>query len=254
MRLNKNTYPAYINLESGNYESMKIDQMFAGLFESTGADGFLNFQQSVILAFKKAKNKYYLTEPFKDAIRTATPKIMDGNKHLNEITDDVGIIFTEKGFSIYVVSKNSKYKLLVFGFTREVLTTYGFIDQEDNFGGLACTVEDGKPYNDTSQLVMYMTTLLTGLYFINNCEIEQKVLAPNKKEKSSNGDKHFNESKSDIIILDCRWFTELIRTTPFSVRGHFRWQVHGEGRQKRKLIYIEEFEKEGYKRKPVKQQ
>jgi hypothetical protein len=80
----------------------------------------------------------------------------------------------------------------------------------------------------------------------------ERVIAPNKKDRT-NGQKHYNESKSDITILDCRWFTELIRDTPFAVRGHLRWQVHGEKRGKRKLIWIDKFEKAGYHRKQSKE-
>lgn len=248
MRLNKNTYPAYIDLEKGNYSQLKIDQMFGQTILKT-EDMFRDFLQSLVVTFRQVNKKYYLTEPFKDAIITATPKIVDGNKQLKSIPTDCGVIFTDKGFSVYLSNPtDKKVKLLCFGFTRDVLTTYGVIDNDDNFYGVACSLKDGKPYNDTSGLAAYLNSFLTTLYFIHNCEIEQRVIAPMQKDRS-NGQKHFNESKSDITILDCRWFTELIRDTPFAVRGHLRWQVHGEGRQKRKLIWIDEFEKQGYARK-----
>lgn len=249
MRLNKNTYPAYIDLESARYDYLKIDEMFISMLNTD--DKFRDFMKSIEFTYKQTNKCYYLTEPFKDAIKTATPKIMEGHKQLNEIPCDCGVIFTDKGFTIYLSNPTDKrLKLLCFGFTRDVLTTYGIIDNENNFGGFACTIKDGKPYNDTDMLAAYLNGMLTTLYFIHNCEIEQKLIAPMQKAKSANGDKHFNESKSNITILDCNWFTELIRNTPFTVSGHLRWQVHGEGRQKRKLIWIDQFKKEGYNRKP----
>jgi hypothetical protein len=248
MRLNKNTYPAYIDLEKGNHGYLKIDQMFGQTILKTDKI-FTEFLQSLVITYKQVNNRYYLTETFKDAITTATPKIIDGNKQLKDIPCDCGVIFTDKGFSVYLSNPtDKKLKLLCFGFTRDVLTTYGVIDNDDNFYGIACSLKDGKPYNDTIGLSAYLNSFLTTLYFIHNCEIEQRVVAPMQKFK--NNGKHFNESKSDVTILDCRWFTELVRDTPFHVKGHLRWQAHGESRSKRKLIWIEDFEKNGYIRKP----
>ena len=214
---------------------------------------FMDFIQSVKYTHKQVSKKYYLTETFKDAINTATPKIMDGNKHINDIPTDCGIVFTEKGFSIYLSNPtDKKLKLLCFGFTRDVLTTYGFIDNDGNFGGIACSIKDGKPFNDEYGLATYLNSFLVSLYFIHNCEIEQKIMKPNEKLRE-NGNKHYNESKSDVIVLDCRWFTELVRDTPFHVKGHYRWQVHGQQRAKRKLIWISDFDKQGYHRKATMQ-
>jgi len=251
MRLNKNTYPAFETLEQGHYEHLQIDQMFDQLFK--GHNGLLEFLQSLKFTYKQVHKKYYFTNTFKDAIRTAIPKIIDKNKHLNEIPSDCGIIFTDKGFSLYLSNPtDKKLKLLCFGFTKDTLTTYGMIDNDGKFGGFACCLKDGKPYNDTEELNAYLNSMLISLYFIHNCEIEQKVLKPNDKHRE-NGNKHFNESKSDIIFLDCNWFTELIRNTPFHVKGHLRWQHHGEGFKKRKLIWISDFEKSGYQRKAKKE-
>jgi len=250
MRLNKNTYPAYIELEQGRYANLKIDQMFGSILKTN--EQFVTFLDSLAYTFRQANKRYYLTEPFKDAIITATPKIKEGDKQLNHVPTDCGIVFTDKGFSVYLSNPtDKKLKLLCFGFTRDVLTTYGYIDNDGNFGGLACSIKDGLPHNDVEGLAAYLSSFLTTLYFIHNCEIEQRIIKPNQKDRS-NGQKHYNESKSDITILDCRWFTELVRDTPFHVRGHLRWQVHGEGRTKRKLIWIDEFEKNGYTRKAAK--
>ena len=81
MRLNENTYPAYINIEKRNYDWMKIDQMFGDTMLDT-TQKFMDFIQSVKYTHKQVSKKYYLTETFKDAINTATPKIMDGSFYL----------------------------------------------------------------------------------------------------------------------------------------------------------------------------
>jgi hypothetical protein len=248
MRLNDKTYPAYNLLETKKFEYLKLDQMFKRILP-TDLD-FYNFLNSLKEVNSQVNKKYYLTAPFKDAILTAMPKIMHKNKHFNEIPTDCGVIFTDKGFSIYLSNPtDKKLKLLVYGFTRDVLTTYGYIDNDDMIGGIACSQKNNVEYDDQETLVDYMQSFLVALYFIHNCELEQKILQPNDKYRS-NGDKHYNESKSDLTILDCKWFTELIRDAPFHVKGHLRWQVHGQKFSKRKLIWISDFEKNGYHYKP----
>jgi hypothetical protein len=251
MRLNKNTYPAFETLERGQYGSIQIDQMFESLFK--GPNDFMEFIESIKFTFRQVNKKYYFTNTFKDAIRTAIPKIIEKNKHINDIPTDCGMIFTDKGFTIYLSNPTDKrLKLLCFGFTKDTLTTYGMIDNDGNFGGLACNLRNGELYNDIDELNDYLNTTLISLYFIHNCDTEQKIVKPNEKHRE-NGNKHFNESKSDIIFLDCSWFTELIRDAPFHVKGHLRWQVHGEKNRKRKLIWINEFEKSGYQRRAKKE-
>jgi hypothetical protein len=52
-----------------------------------------------------------------------------------------------------------------------------------------------------------------------------------------------------IDYLDCSWYTTIIRNEGFNVRGHFRLQPCGKGKQDKKLIYIHEFRKHGYIRR-----
>lgn len=250
MRLNEKTFPSYHTLESGKYQHLNIDAMFETFLGTS--DKLISFLDSIKFTYQQVAKRYYLTNTFREAILTAMPKIVEGQKHYNEIPTDCGIVFTDNGFSLYLSNPTDKQvKLLVFGFTRDCLTTYGVIDNNGNYHGIACSIKDGKPYNDTQALVDYLHSFLIMLYFIHNCEIEQKVLKPNDKHRE-NGNKHFNESKSNLIVLDCKWFTDLIREAPFHVKGHLRWQHHGQGFKKRKLIWINEFEKSGYRRTATK--
>lgn len=57
-----------------------------------------------------------------------------------------------------------------------------------------------------------------------------------------------NNSKTNITFVDSLW-KQRISTEGFKVSGHFRLQPIGEKRLKRKLIWIEEFDKHGYNRK-----
>ena len=247
MRLNDKTYPAYSLLEKGDYGNIFLDNMFQQILPNVDKIG--DFLASINFVYKQVNNKYYLTNTFKSAINVASPKIFENNKNIDEINSDCGIIFTDKGFTLYLAYPTDKQlKLLCYGFTRDCLTTFGYINNDNKYGGLACTLKDGKPYNDLEILSDYLNSILTSLYFINNCELETKVLSPNEKHRV-NGTKFYNESKSHFTILDCNWFTKLIRDTPFSVTGHLRWQRCGENYSKKKLIWIDAFEKKGYTKK-----
>jgi hypothetical protein len=252
MRLNKNTYPAFGCFEENKLERLQIDAMFKKEIMKDFESGvsFINKMKDV---FRQVKDMYYLTSPFRDAIETALPKILDKEKHLAITANKKGILFTEKGFIMYETNPQEQQdlKVVMYGFTRGALTTYAVLNKSGLFGGLAAYQKDGKPYNDTIKLNDFINGILAALYFIDNCEIEQVVAKPNTKCKVA-GENHLNESKSDVTILDCRWFTELIRDTPFNVRGHYRWQVHGERNTKRKLKWINEFEKHGYHRAATK--
>ncbi len=57
-----------------------------------------------------------------------------------------------------------------------------------------------------------------------------------------------NHTKSDIKIWDSLWFTTLVKSDSFKVSGHFRLQPYGPGMKERKLIWINEFTKNGYTR------
>lgn len=94
----------------------------------------------------------------------------------------------------------------------------------------------------------YFAFLVSFICFIKHVELETKVIQPQKKDWHI-GTKYVNETKSKIEVLDSSWFTTIVRSEGFNVRGHFRFQPCGKGLTDRKLIWISDFEKEGYTRK-----
>lgn len=59
---------------------------------------------------------------------------------------------------------------------------------------------------------------------------------------------------TDVNYIDCSWFTTIVRSEGFKVRGHFRLQPYKneEHEWDKKLIYISPFEKHGYTRRAKK--
>lgn len=89
---------------------------------------------------------------------------------------------------------------------------------------------------------------LTMLIFINFVDVETKVIGSSGKSLYIENEKVKNETNFNIKVLDKTWYTTVINSEGFPVKGHLRLQPVGEGRKDRKLIYIEPFEKNGYKR------
>lgn len=83
-------------------------------------------------------------------------------------------------------------------------------------------------------------------------QVEMKVLQPKMKADLFKC-KYHNQSDYTFEIMDSTWFTTLVKSDEFKVRGHFRLQPHGEGFKDRKLIWIKDFKKEGYTRRAKKE-
>ena len=247
MRLNKSTYPAYMVLESGQHHCLQIDAMFGDLFNEP--EQLMGFIKNMAAVYQSVKNRFFMTEPFREAIEKAIPKLVE--KGAENTQKESGIILTSKGFVLYGCNPSPDKKFVLYGFTRDVLTTYGYVDKDGQCFGIAASVRNGQPYNDTDTMYEMLYSYQLAVYFINNCEIETKILHPSAKHRAD-GVKYFNESRSNITILDCRWFTELVRDAPFHVNGHLRWQACGEKFSKRKLTWVSEYQKQGYRRQAQK--
>ena len=90
------------------------------------------------------------------------------------------------------------------------------------------------------------------LSFVELSDIEVTLLNPMKNNGRHKRDgKITNNSPKTVYVVDSSWNKIVMRTDGFAVRGHFRLQPCGPGRMDRKLIWIDAFEKHGYKRKPT---
>lgn len=259
MRLNKKTFPIFDYLEKGNALHFPVDEFFftTGFMPDKTplklAEAAKELAESAIEIYKQSAHTYYLTKPFISAIIKALPKITENNLHINNPKSDCGTMIIDGGVVVYLINPSDNIiKLSLFSFSKESLTAYAIMTNDGKIYGNFPINKNGQIVDDKEALDDWVQSLLTSIYFIHNCEIDTVVLKPNQKHREM-GVKYFNESKSDVTILDCKWFTELIRTTPFTVNGFFRWQPCGVKNTKRKLIWIEPFEKKGYHRKATKE-
>lgn len=94
--------------------------------------------------------------------------------------------------------------------------------------------------------------VMSFILFYNYTDTETNVLhgidSGEQRRAKLNGEKFLNSSKNDIEIIDSSYFTKIIRTGEFGVSGHFRVQRHGVGNSETKIVYIDNYKKNGYTR------
>lgn len=111
-----------------------------------------------------------------------------------------------------------------------------------NTGELCTHFEDERVKN----VEEFCYKLLCFVYLTENDEI---ILPPNVKMGTRKTGQIMNDIKHHITIINSRWNTSVIMEEKFGVRGHFAIRWTGDGRQLARLVFIEPFEKNGYKRK-----
>lgn len=96
-----------------------------------------------------------------------------------------------------------------------------------------------------------LRAILAAELFINFAEIETKVMQPRTQIWDERGVSAVYNNKTDqkINLIDSTWYTNLVVSGAFKVRGHFRLQPYGPGHSQRRLKWISDFEKSGYTRK-----
>ena len=122
---------------------------------------------------------------------------------------------------------------------------------ESNYESLTVFSND-LDFGETSRN-NYMSTLISiafsVLLFLEFAEVETLLLDPKgsgrNKVKSEN-EKMLNEEMLKIEIVNSNWFKRIIRQEGFKVSGHFRLQKVGQGLNKTKLVWINEYDKKGY--------
>jgi len=82
-------------------------------------------------------------------------------------------------------------------------------------------------------------------------EVDKTFISDNSGLKHSQIIRGIKSDKSDIIKIDSFYNENINVINPFAVKGHFRNQPIGEGRNNNKLIYVDSFMKTGYNRKSV---
>jgi hypothetical protein len=204
------------------------------------------------------KNVKVLSLPFAEAVQQSADKLTSGDlidKAFLENTSGTLIINDRTICYTFEKKDNNIIELIYFLFKKtpaEVPELRSFIYMElDTLDSSANThtyfAKSGIYQNNIAlSIELYTKSLVTTLNFIKYADIQVKILPPQKTVKDISC-KYVNETDSNIQFLNSTWFTTLIKSDVFKVRGHFRLQPKKKnGEWTKELIWINEFEKTGY--------
>jgi len=148
-------------------------------------------------------------------------------------------IFTETG--VPVLFYNNRYDS-----TKTDNTYFGWISA---FLGKQLSVSPSYDNKIKEMIFLHVWWVVLFDMFKTYASVETKHLPAKSIVKDVNC-KYINETDISITHLDSTWFTNLIKSDAFKVRGHFRLQpIKKDGKWTRELIWINEFKKNGYTRK-----
>lgn len=213
------------------------------------------FQQAFMDITKRLTKDsiYILSKNFIEAFEIAETKLLKSDLW-SQIEECNRCYIIGKSAEVILVQiapihKDKKIHLGIIIFTdntlrvcENIVVSYGFVDvagrvsiQKGGFESKINEFDNGH----------YLHVLLISL-FIKYAEVEIKFLPANKKVKDEK-QKYVNDTNCPVTFLDSKWFTTLVKSDAFKVRGHFRLQPKKKnGEWTKELIWINDFEKSGY--------
>ncbi|MGN6436855.1 MAG: hypothetical protein ACTHMM_09995 [Agriterribacter sp.] len=235
MKISYRTHPAIEYLDLGYIDKLTIDK-----------SDYIDCDEDVVKTFKEKVQQFrdvkVLSKSFGEACSLAATKMFE-----NGLLDSV----LEEGGSGTIVAG----KLTVFYFITVNETCLITFDKEGFLLGFLNATQ-GSTTNWSSGTVgeqfgvsfngSVLTQTIQLLAFIKYASIEVKNLAPGQKDKSISC-RYKNDTKLNVKYMDSTWFTTLVKSDAFKVRGHFRLQPKKkDGQWTKELIWINDFMKEGY--------
>lgn len=202
---------------------------------------------------------YHISAPFLDASIQAYPKLVKSGV-LSEVDSFRGVfIYSRDGGNMAIVAEISQVKGALSGmwflFNGDQLVL-GCVPSGRQFGEYAGfadkeAIKNLSEFQDCSGhslLAEVASTALGFEIFKRFANTELKELPANTRTEDIRC-KYVNDTNLNITHLDSTWFTTLVKSGAFKVRGHFRLQPCGEGLKDRKLKWIADFGKKGYTRR-----
>lgn len=255
MKISYRNYPILEKLHKGSLGIMPMFEKDKTFFDLC-CEGFVrnwkfyreNFQQEINV----------ISKPFYEASTKAEKKLMQlwGDITINDTSD-----FDVKGCYLcgdfvyminYEVKKGSENNEIAFYvFDKKGMPLAMFIDSakykiHQNGWISSCFSVENNPTAIQTWIYSQLAKIIIFRMFKTYAEVETKIIPPNIKVKGIDC-KYVNDTKFKLTYLDSKWFTNLIKSDGFNVRGHFRLQPKKkDGEWTRELIWISEFEKTGY--------
>lgn len=214
-----------------------------------------DFSRVVSLLNEEGCRHYFVTGPVVQLCQKIKVKepfdigwleaLKDGKKQLN--FGDNFIRYQKTGNQINALAGSLErtgqteyfqYTFFSFDVTKKIAGRKDIIDDYDN--GVAHKKSHSDYDDDARKLFFQMVT------FLELASVQEVLVKPGAKHGHKKDDDNlFNKEKFPITIVNSNW-NKIIRTEGFEVEGHLRKQPYGPSRQFRKLIWIDDFHKNGY--------
>jgi hypothetical protein len=190
----------------------------------------------------------------------------DFDKKLKEIKEFQGYFFGKQkflyGYSTYIMYVNyyvvEKYKYCIevnlfidynnIGDLPETDVNEEKLKNFDNIIKIRHYISPEINYNKKNNNMAFSYQILLLIWLYQNNYEQIKIVSPSKKNKKNKNDEILNWTNTPIKTFTELNYTSIIRDQTFDVKGHWRKQKCGIGRSEEKLIFIESFQKTGYKR------
>lgn len=180
------------------------------------------------------KGEHYNWEVFKQLKNQKVTFIFIDNTFLRMVITDDTIWFCHMTFTFNKGDKNNGHMHWVM-----------FFIKRDT--GELC---EHFKHPDVKQREEFIYKFLCFFYLTDNNE---EIVAPGKVVGTRKTGKISNDFKFPLTMVTSKWNITSIRTEGFGVRGHFRVQPCGKAWSNYEIIFIDPFEKSGYKRTAQKQ-
>lgn len=256
MRIDKEKFPALFdnNLVLRQYDHLLDDTHKAMLKDVIGAANMV---------------RTYLARPIIEPMLTSYQKLIAHRKELHDSARTL-IYLSKQGnpHTIHYTLLVEQSSIVIIGQSCVLLPNksifgllfYVSVDKDDTEEPTFKSFPAVPPIIEIEQhdklLNVMLNAILAAELFINFAEIETKVMTPNTQiwedDRRLNA-LYNNKTNKDITVIDSTWYTNLVSSGAFKVRGHFRLQPFGPDRAQRRLQWISDFQKEGYTRKAKKE-
>lgn len=256
MKIDYKNYPILEKLHLGSMGTipvMEIDKFFFDIRLQEFTKCWKLFKDG----FKEEIN--IVTKPFLDASKVAKNKLLllMADIMKNDLDD-----FIVKGTYIlgdfvcmvnYVTKQGSDIQEVAFYIfdKRGVPLAMNVMSTEHDINEIiwisnACQTEIKNKDDAMMWIKVKLFDVFVFKMFKTYASVETKILLPNQKVMDIVC-KYKNDTKFKLTFLDSKWFTNLVKSDGFTVRGHFRLQpkkINGE--MSKELIWISDFQKTGY--------
>jgi hypothetical protein len=246
MKISYRTHPALKFLDEG------LSSMTVGLDDKEHFELRCKNFSNVSECFEENKDEFkknvsFISKPFYEAVTLAFEKMLSPELSEGGVANAPSGTLIAGYHTIYYTFANNQF--VCFGFHADMLVF--LIRGGDNqhisfFSEGYYKVLYGEHYEYKLVIPYIIRKLIVTLNFIKYAEVQTKHVVAGQKVKGV-ACKYVNDTKIGITFLDSKWFTTLVKSDAFKVRGHFRLQPKKkDGEWTKELIWINEFQKEGY--------